>query len=153
MSAVIKFPKIIKLDPKRFHRQRLFWIGKVLEGTSYSCIYQEYYLRRNEVIRGNKRWSLKIFGFRKKTDKDPKFYAVSSCDAEELPDMLDKWNLGNKISYKRLYRMGWRGKITKTAKIYHFINSNKKEGQYPPFFLYQCVFGAGIKPTTEGLLG
>ena len=32
MSAIIKFPKIIKLDPKRFHRQRLFYIGKVLKG-------------------------------------------------------------------------------------------------------------------------
>ena len=65
MSAVIKFPKIIKLDPKRFHRQRLFYIGRVLEGPSYLSNYQEYYLRRNEEVRGNKRWSLKIFGFQK----------------------------------------------------------------------------------------
>ena len=127
-NKIIKFPEILNPAPNNFPRQRLFYVGKVLTGAQYLQNYESYYLRRNEKVRGNKEWSLKIFGFRKKTDKDPKFYAVSSCDAEELPDMLDKWNLGNKISYKRLYRMGWRGKITKTAKIYHFINSNKKEG-------------------------
>ena len=38
MSEVIKFPKIIKLDPNRFHRQRLFYIGRVFKGPPYSVI-------------------------------------------------------------------------------------------------------------------
>ena len=111
---------MIKLDPKRFHRQRLFYIGRVLEGPSYSCNYQEYYLRRNKVIRGNKRWSLKIFGLKKKTDLEPRMHAISSCDDDQLLDMLEKWNLLDQISYKKLFWLGWRGKIKKSAKIINF---------------------------------
>ena len=120
MSAVIKFPKIIKLDPNCFHRQRLFYIGRVLEGSSYSCRYQEYYLRRNKVIRGNKRWSLKIFGLKKKTDLEPRMHAISSCDDDQLLEMLEKWNLIDQISYKKLFWIGWRGKINKSPKIINF---------------------------------
>lgn len=119
MSAVVKFPKIIRLDPNRFHRQRLFYIGKVLEGSSYSGNYQEYYLRRNEVIRGNKRWSLKIFGLKKK-DLEPRMHAISSCNDDQLLDMLERWNLLDQISYKKLFWIGWRGKIKKSAKIIDF---------------------------------
>ena len=120
MSAVIKFPKIIKLDPKRFHRQRLFYIGRVLEGPSYSCNYQEYYLRRNKVIRGNKRWSLKFFGLKKKTNLEPRMHTISSCDDDQLLDMLERWNLLDQISYKKLFWIGWRGKINKSVKIINF---------------------------------
>ena len=120
MSAIVKFPEIIRLDPNRFHRQRLFYIGKVLEGSSYSSNYQEYYLRRNEVIRGNKRWSLKIFGLKKKKDLEPRMHAISSCNDDHLLDMLDRWNLLDQISYKKLFWIGWRGKIKKSAKIINF---------------------------------
>ena len=60
MSLVINFPEIIRLDPSRFHRQRLFYIGTVLEGPSYACHYQEYYLRRNENVRETKDGLLKF---------------------------------------------------------------------------------------------
>ncbi len=120
MSAVIKFPKIIKLDPKRFHRQRLFYIGRVLEGPSYSSNYQEYYLRRNEEVRGNKKWSLKIFGLKKKTDLEPRMHTIESCNDDQLLGMLEKWNLLDQNSYKKLFWLGWRGKISKSAKILKF---------------------------------
>ena len=120
MSLVVKFPEIIKLNPNRFHRQRLFYIGKVLVGPSYSCRYKEYYLRRNEVIRGNKRWSLKIFGLKKKTDLEPCMHAISSCNDDQLLEMLEKWNLIDQISYKKLFWMGWRGKINKSPNIINF---------------------------------
>ena len=120
MSAVIKFPKIIKLDPKRFHRQRLFYIGRVLEGPSYLSNYQEYYLRRNEEVRGNKKWSLKIFGLKKKTDLEPRMHTIESCNDDQLLGMLEKWNLLDQNSYKKLFWLGWRGKISKSAKILKF---------------------------------
>ena len=120
MSAVINFPKIIKLDPKRFHRQRLFYIGRVLEGPSYLSNYQEYYLRRNEEVRGNKRWSLKIFGFKKKTDLEERMLTIESCNDDQLLGMLEKWNLLDQNSYKKLFWLGWRGKISKSAKILKF---------------------------------
>ena len=120
MSAVIKFPETVKLDPNRFHRQRLFYIGKVLHEPSYFCNYQEYYLRRNKVVRGNKRWSLKILGLRKKTDLEPCMFAISSCDDDQLLEMLEKWNLLYQISYKKLFWLGWRGKLKNSAKILNF---------------------------------
>ena len=120
MSAIIKFPKIIKLDPKRFHRQRLFYIGKVLKGPPYSSNYQEYYLRRNEEVRGNKKWSLKILGLKKKTDVEPRMHAIESCNDDQLLEMLEKWFLLDQISYKKLFWLGWRGKISKSAKILEF---------------------------------
>ena len=116
MGLVIKFPEIIKLDPNRFHRQRLFYIGKVLEDPPYLSKYQEYYLRRNEKVRGNKDWSLKIFGLKKK-DTRHRMHTISSCDDDQLIDMLEKWNLIDQISYKKLFWMGWRGKINRSAKI------------------------------------
>ena len=120
MSLVINFPEIIRLDPNRFHRQRLFYIGTFLEGPSYACHYQEYYLRRNENVRGNKRWSLKIFGLKKKTDVEPRFHSICSCEDDELIQMLEQRGLINHISYKKLFWMGWRGKVNKSAKIIDF---------------------------------
>ena len=120
MSEVIKFPEIIRLDPNRFHRQRLFYVGRVFEGPSYSCNYEDYYLRRNEKVRGNKGWSLKIFGLKKKTDLDPRMHAICSCDDDELIEMLENWGLIDQITYKKLFWMGWRGKVKKSAKIINF---------------------------------
>ena len=60
MSEVIKFPEIIRLDPNRFHRQRLFYVGRVFKGPSYLCNYEDYYLRRNEKVRETKDGLLKF---------------------------------------------------------------------------------------------
>ena len=81
-NKIIKFPEILNPAPSNFPRQRLFYVGKVLTGAQYLQNYESYYLRRNEKVRGNKEWSLKIFGFRKKTlgehrKRNPCFYAGS----------------------------------------------------------------------------
>ena len=120
MCLIIKFPEITNLGSLRFPRQRLFYIAKLLKGTSYNSYFEHYYLRRNDKVRGNKEWSLKIFGLRQKTDREAKFYSISSCDEDGVIAMLEKWNLINQVSYKTLYRMGWRGKVNKSAKIIDF---------------------------------
>ena len=118
MSLVIKFPQLISLGSLGFPRQRLFYIAKLLTGPPYNRYFEHYYLRRNDMVRGNKGWSLKIFGLKKKTDLEPKFYSISSCDEDEVLEMLDQWKLSSQVSYKKLHRMGWRGKIKKSAKLF-----------------------------------
>jgi len=47
-------------------------------------------------------------------------HAITSCDDDQLLEMLEKWNLIGQISYKKLFWMGWRGKILKSAKVINF---------------------------------
>ena len=37
-----------------------------------------------------------------------------------LIEMLEKWGLIDQITYKKLFWMGWRGKVKKSAKIINF---------------------------------
>ena len=119
MCIVIKFPEISNLGSIRFPRQRLFYIAKLSKGPIYNSYFEYYYLRRNDKVRGIKGWSLKIFGL-KKNNLEPCMHTISSCNDNELIEMLEKWNLINQVSYKNLYRMGWRGNVNKSAKIIHF---------------------------------
>ena len=42
----------------------------------------------------------------------------------EVIEMLEKWNLFDQLTYKKLHRMGWRGKIKKDAIIVNIRQSN-----------------------------
>ena len=46
-------------------------------------------------------------------------HAISSCDDDQLLEMLEKFNLLDQITYKKLF--GWVcGKIKNSAKILNF---------------------------------
>ena len=59
-------------------------------------------------------------GLKKKTDVEPRMHAIESCNDDQLLEMLEKWFLLDQISYKKLFWLGWRGKISKSAKILEF---------------------------------
>ena len=71
---------------------------------------------------------LKIFK-KQKGSNDSKFVDVDSCTENGVVEMLEKWNLFNQVTYKKLHRIGWKGTIKKEADIFAFkssISLNKK---------------------------
>ena len=65
-----------------------------------------------------------ISSLEKKEMFDVKLIEIDSCIENEVIEMLEKWNLFNQLTYKKLHRMGWRGKIKKDAIIINIKHPN-----------------------------
>ena len=127
MTDILLFPqKLIKI-PNKYPRQQLFLVGKIYSGPVYDKKVTHYYLRRNtrrnDTSNKVKTWSLKIFKTEKDTN-DVKLIEIDSCIENEVIEMLEKWNLFNQLTYKKLHRMGWRGKIKRDAIIVNIKQPN-----------------------------
>ena len=122
MTKILTFPKPLIKVPKGYPRQQLFLIGKIYKGPAFNRKVTYYYIRRNEIINNIQTWSLKIFK-KQKGSNDFKFVDVDSCTENGVVEMLEKWNLFNQVTYKKLHRIGWKGAIKKEADIFAFKSS------------------------------
>ena len=122
MTKILPFPKPLIKVPKGYPRQQLFLIGKIYNGPAFDRKVTYYYIRRNEIINNIQTWSLKIFK-KQKGSNDFKFVDVDSCTENGVVEMLEKWNLFNQVTYKKLHRIGWKGTIKKQADIFAFKSS------------------------------
>ena len=52
-------------------------------------------------------------------ESDSKEYSIEleECLEDDVPDMLDMFDVGDDLSFADLEKMGWRGKVLKSAKI------------------------------------
>ena len=127
MTNILVFPKQFNTVPKGYPRQQLFLVGKFFIGPIYDRKVTYYYLRRNlrrgESTNKIKTWSLKIFREHTYTS-DFKLIEIDICKENEVINMLEKWNLFNQVTYKKLHRMGWKGKIKKDAIIINIRKPN-----------------------------
>ncbi len=127
MKNIIPFPKQITTIPNGYPRQQLFLAGKISHGPIYDNKFTYYYLRRNirrgENTNKEKTWSLKTFQEQKETC-DLKLIEIDVCNENEVIEMLEKWNLFSQVTYKKLHRMGWKGKIKKNAIIVNLKQLN-----------------------------
>ena len=71
-------------------------------------------------------WSLITYG--KYDEDDYKEYSIEleSCEEDDLPDLLDEFDVGNQVTFDELRDMGWRGKVECSAKIIQISEKNKK---------------------------
>ena len=126
MTKIIKFPSKQKRS-KPMPKQRVFYIGFRYVGPMFCQDVQSIYLKRNGLINNTRTWSLIRYG--KYDENDYKDYSIEldKCQENDLPDMLDEFDIGNQVNFDELRDMGWKGVIDYEAKVENlFKNKNDK---------------------------
>ena len=126
MTKIIKFPSKQKRS-KPMPKQRVFYIGFRYVGPMFCQDVQSIYLKRNGLINDTRTWSLIRYG--KYDENDYKDYSIEldKCQENDLPDMLDEFDIGNQVNFDELRDMGWKGVIDYEAKVENlFKNKNDK---------------------------
>ena len=126
MTKIIKFPSKQKRS-KPMPKQRVFYIGFRYVGPMFCQDVQSLYLKRNGLINDTRTWSLIRYG--KYNENDYKEYSIEldKCQENDLPDMLDEFDIGNQVNFDELRDMGWKGVIDYEAKVENlFKNKNDK---------------------------
>ena len=126
MTKIIKFPSKQKRS-KPMLKQRVFYIGFRYVGPMFCQDVQSLYLKRNGLINDTRTWSLIRYG--KYDENDYKDYSIEldKCQENDLPDMLDEFDIGNQVNFDELRDMGWKGVVYYEAKVENlFKNKNDK---------------------------
>jgi len=126
MTKIIKFPSKQKRS-KPMPKQRVFYIGFRYVGPMFCQDVQSLYLKRNGLINDTRTWSLIRYG--KYDENDYKDYSIEldKCQENDLPDMLDEFDIGNQVNFDELRDMGWKGVVYYEAKVENlFKNKNDK---------------------------
>ena len=126
MTKIIKFPSKQKKS-KPMLKQRVFYIGFRYVGPMFCQDVQSLYLKRNGLINDTRTWSLIRYG--KYDENDYKDYSIEldKCQENDLPDMLDEFDIGNQVNFDELRDMGWKGVVYYEAKVENlFKNKNNK---------------------------
>ena len=126
MTEIIQFPSKQKRS-KPVPKQRVFYIGYRYVGPMFCQDVQSLYLKRNGLINDTRTWSLIRYG--KYDENDYKDYSIEldKCQENDLPDMLDEFDIGNQVNFDELRDMGWKGVIDYEAKVENlFKNKNDK---------------------------
>ena len=122
MNNILIFPKKEKRK-KPLPRQRVFYIGFRYVGPMLCQEVQNIYLKRNGFKNGSITWSLITYG--KYDENDHKNYSLEldNCDENELPDLLDEYDVGGQVTFDELREMGWRGKLDYSGTIIKLIKN------------------------------
>ena len=122
MSNIIKFPKKYKSQEPFFPRNRIFYIGFRYVGPCFCDELQVLYLKRNGILKSKRWWS--IITYAKFEDYNTREYSIEleKCEEDDVPNMLDDFDMGEMVTYKDLRKMGWKSKIENSANIIKFEN-------------------------------
>ena len=122
MSNIFKFPKKYKSQETFFPRNRIFYIGFRYVGPCFCDELQVLYLKRNGILEGKRWWSMITYA--KFEDYNTREYSIEleKCEEDDVPSMLDDFDMGEMVNYKDLRKMGWNGKIENSANIIKFEN-------------------------------
>ena len=127
MTNIVKFPIKVKRD-KPLPRQRVFYIGFRYVGPFLCQDVQSLYLKRKRVIEGVRCWSIIRYGHYDENDSREYSIELEECRENDLPDMLDEYDIGDQVTFDELREMGWRGLVDYSATI---INISEKNKQLP----------------------
>ena len=145
MNNIINFPIRQKI-PKPLPRQRVFYIGYRYVGPTLCQEIQQLYLKRKGRIYGDRWWAIITYG--KYQDTDTRNYSIEleECMENDVPDMLDMFDVGAEVSFADLELMGWRGQILRSAKIFNILHKCYEGVVFPNFVkpLNKHQFGTKI---------
>ena len=132
MNNILKFPKKEKRS-KSLPRQRVFYLGFRYVGPFLCQEVQDLYLKRNGLKKGSRTWSLITYG--KYDENDYKNYSLEldTCEENDLPDLLDEFDVGNQVTFDELNEMGWRGQIDYSANVISLIHKCYNNVIFPKF--------------------
>ena len=110
MTNVISFP-IKQKRPIPLPRQRVFYIGFRYVGPMFCQDVQQLYLKRKGLKNGKRCWAVITYG--KYDDCDKRTYSIEldECSENELPNMLEEYDVSDDVSVEDLRDMGWRGTL------------------------------------------
>ena len=121
MNNIIIFPKKEKLA-KPLPRQRVFYLGFRYVGPYLCQEVQNLYLKRKGINKGIRWWSILTYG--KYDESDSKEYSIEleQCIEDDVPSMLDEFEMGEEVSFEELRDMGWQGQIDYSASVISLIH-------------------------------
>ena len=133
MTNIVKFYLRKKL-PQPLPRQRVFYIGFRYVGPFLCQDVQSLYLKRKRVIKGVRWWSIIRYGHYDENDSREYSIELDSCEENDLPDLLNEFDVGNQVNFDELREMGWRGQVECSATIIKISENNKQllSSQYDP---------------------
>ncbi len=123
MTNIVNFPKKEKRE-KSFPKQRVFYIGFRYVGPYLCQDVQNIYLKRNGLKNRIRTWSLITYG--KYDENDHKEYSIEldRCLENDLPNLLEEFDVGNEVTFQELRDMGWTGQVGYSAKIFDLIKKD-----------------------------
>jgi hypothetical protein len=113
--TIIKFPT--KKINKTLPRKRVFYLGFRYVGPMLCQDVQNLYLERKRLIEVVRWWSIIRYGHYDENDSKEYSIELEECRENDLPDMLDEYDVGGEVTFDGLKEMGWRGHTEHSATI------------------------------------
>ena len=132
MTNVIPFPiKAKRLPP--CPRQRVFYVGYRYVGPMFCQDVQQLYLKRKGLAGGKRRWAMITYG--KYDEADSRTYSIELEESNEdnVPDMLEMFDVGGEVSFAELEDMGWRGSVSYSADLISMFHHCYDGLRFPSF--------------------
>ena len=132
MKNVIPFPIKAK-RPSSLPRQRVFYIGFRYVGPMFGQDGHHLYLKRKGLVYGERWWAMITYG--KYDENDSRTYSIEleECHENDVPDMLDRFEVGDEVNFAELEEMGWQGKVSHSATVKSMFHSCYDGLRFPSF--------------------
>ena len=147
MTNIVNFPsKEKRLKP--LPKQRVFYLGFRYVGPMLCQDVQNLYLKRKGLNDGIRWWSIITYG--KYDESDSKEYSIEleECKENDLPIMLDEFEMGSEVTFEELRDMGWRGQIDYSASLIKLYSASVIS------LIHKCynnvIFPDFVKPLETG---
>ena len=132
MTNIVNFPQKEKRS-KPLPRQRVFYIGYWYVGPTLCQEVQNLYLKRKGMKNGFRYWSVITYG--KYDESDTRTYSIEieQCEENDVPDMLEAFDLGNEVTFSQLADMGWRGQVMYSPPVKSIFHRCYDGLRFPDF--------------------
>lgn len=132
MTNVIQFP-IKATRPPPLPRQRVFYIGFRYVGPMFCQDVQQLFLKRKGLVCGERWWAMITYGKYDEGDRRTYSIELEECHENDVPDMLDMFEVGGEVNFAELEQMGWRGKVSNSALVKSLFHSCYDGLRFPSF--------------------
>lgn len=132
MTDVVTFPIKAK-RPSPMPRQRVFYIGFRYVGPMFCQDVQQLYLKRKGLVHGKRRWAMITYAKYDESDRRTYSIELEECHEDDVPDMLEMFEVGNEVNFAELEEMGWRGKVGHSATVKSIFHSCYDGFSFPSF--------------------
>ena len=116
MKNVVSFPTKTK-RPAPLPRQRVFYIGHRYVGPMLCQDVQNLYLKRKGFKDGSRSWAIITYAQYDESDSRKYSIELEECQENDVPDMLDSFDVGSEVTFTELEQMGWSGTVTYSAQV------------------------------------
>ena len=134
MTNIVNFPQKEK-RPLPMPRQRVFYIGYRYVGLMFCQDVQSLYLKRKGLKHGERWWAMITYG--KYDESDSREYSIEleECLENDVPDMLDMFDVGNEVTFSELEDMGWRRQVMYSAPVKSIFHRCYDGLRFPDFVI------------------